>query len=315
MRIGRWSMGASAIAIAAACSSTSPAPAPTPAFVDTTGQAPTPLDYPAGPYGIGLGSVLANYDFVGYPNASATTAAHVPIRFSDFYNPHAFDTSYRPASPSEDDRLFPADSGYAMAGKAKPTVLLIDLASVWCVPCNNEAKSVLPVKHALYAACGGEFLLDLHDSNTPGVTATFSNLTSWTKTYKVDYPAVIDPSFKLDALFGVNAFPTNIIVDPTTMKVVANFAGDVSPTACNDVAPCTTDADCNVCQGICNDQSATCQTDADCASGVGCGPHSCGDGTLCKATADCAAKKCTTFSFWTTYEKYLDKSRSGCTVQ
>jgi hypothetical protein len=312
-RIMAWAtVVAATMAMAAGCSS--PAPEPTPSFVDTAGQAPTVTAYPAGPYGIGAGSVVPNFEFLGYPNAAADAANRVPIHLSDFYNPHAFDKSYAPASSEEDDRLFPASSGFAQAGKAKPTVLLIDIASVWCVPCNEEAKSVLPGQHAKYLPCGGEFLLNLHDSNTPGTTATFSNLTSWTKSYHVNYPAVIDPAYKLDALFQVDAYPNNVIIDTTTMKVVEAFAGEVIPSACADVSPCSTDADCQACQGVCSDQSAYCSTSADCGSAT-CGSLSCGDGAACSSASDCAAKTCSTFVFWRTYEKYLDKSRSGCSLQ
>lgn len=314
-RIIAWAtLGAAAIVAAAGCSS--PAPVPVPGFTDGTGEAKNAASYPAGPYGLGVGSVIANFDFLGYPNAMASMAQQATIKLADFYNPHAFDKTYQPASPELDDRLFPADSGFAMAGKAKPTVLLIDIASVWCVPCNNEAKGILPQKHALYANCGGEFLLDLHDSNTPGKTATFANLNNWTKSYKVNYPAVIDPAYKLDALFGVDAYPNNFIIDLTTMKVVEVFAGEVIAKACGDASGCNTDADCTICQGVCNDGSAYCQTDADCGASVGCGTqHACGDGTNCSTDADCSTKTCTAFSFWRTYEAHLDKSRAGCTVK
>jgi hypothetical protein len=312
-RILAWAtVVAAAMAMAAGCSS--PAPAPTPSFVDTTGQAPSAAAYPSGPYGIGVGSVVPDFEFLGYPNASVDATDRVAIHLSDFSNPHAFDKTYVPG-PDGDDRLFPATSGYAQAGKAKPTVLLVDIASVWCVPCNEEAKTVLPAQHAKYVPCGGEFLLDLHDSNTPGITATFTNLTGWTKSYQVNFPAVIDPAYKLDALFQVDAYPNNVIIDTTTMKVVEAFAGEAIPTACADISPCNTDADCQVCQGGCTDNSGiACQTSADCASGVSCSALSCGDATACSTASDCASKTCTTFAFWRTYEKYLDKSRTGCTV-
>lgn len=299
--------------VAAGCSS--PEPVKVPDFNDTSGEAKTAIAYPAGPYGLGVGSVLPNFEFLGYQNPVAAQN-QTTIRLSDFYNPHAHDAKYSPAPGEQDDRLFPAESGFAMAGQAKPTVLLIDIASVWCVPCNNEAKSILPQKHALYKNCGGEFLLNLHDGKTPGTTATWLNLNSWTKTYKVDYPAIIDPGFKMDTIFGVDAFPNNVIVDTTTMKIVAVFAGEVIPKTCGDASGCNTDADCQVCQGICADQSAYCKTDADCP-GSSCPPSNfyCGDATKCTTDTDCAAKACTTFSFWSTFESHLDKSRAGCTVK
>jgi hypothetical protein len=322
MRIWRlvvWSAwGIAATSIVSACSSTSaptPTPDPVPGFTDTTGESPrSAAPYPPGPYGIGVGSVIADHDFIGYPNPKADNAQQKTIRFSDFYNPHAFDKSYAPASPAQDDRLFPADSGYAMAGMAKPTVLLIDVASIWCAPCNQEAKTILPPKHAAYAACGGEFLLDLHDSNNPAIAATLKNLTNWTTAYKVDYPSVIDPSYKLDDLFSAQAYPNNIIIDTTTMKIVQSLAGEVVPMTCSNGLECSADSDCQKCQGWCSDGSAPCVSSGDCFSGSCVGPNSCGDGSTCSTDSDCASKTCTKLPFWTQYEAHLDKSRPGCTL-
>jgi len=279
-----------AVALTVSGCSKEAAPTPPPAFMDNTGEAKNTLTYPAGPYGIGIGSTIANYDFVGYANAKATTSSMQAISLSDFYNPHGKDPTYKPASPAEDDRLFPAGSGYA--AQAKPTVLLIDIASVWCGPCNQEAGTILPMKHLQYAACGGEFLLDLHDSNTPGTTATPNNLYNWTKSYRVDYPAAIDPSYKLDQVFAADAFPNNVTLDTTTMKIVDVVAGESIT-------------------GICSDQSALCGTDADLAL--------CNDtskGLNCNGLSACAAPAtCQQDKFWTTFESLLDKTRPGCTVK
>src|SRR6202012_3188887 len=55
-------VGGALVVIAAGCSSSEPAakPTPVPGFTDTTGEAALPtVAYPAGPYGIGVGSVIA----------------------------------------------------------------------------------------------------------------------------------------------------------------------------------------------------------------------------------------------------------------
>lgn len=264
---------------------------PTP-FTDNTGEgaAATPAAYPAGPYGFEAGTIIPDFEFYGFHNAMASTSAMTPIYLHDFYNPHAHDTSYMPAAGEQDDRYFPMTSGYAKAGKLKPTVLLVDIASVWCGPCNNEAQTLLPFKHSMYAPCGGEFLLDLHDSNTPGTTATQTNLKNWTKIYKVDYPAAIDPAYKLDAYFAADAFPNNMIIDTTTMKIVHVVAGEVIP-------------------GICSDMATVCGTSADLATCSGTGGFNCG------GLAACPSGACTQYDFWTKYESLLDKTRTGCTVQ
>jgi hypothetical protein len=253
--------------------------APVPGFVDSTGEAKSAeAAYPAGPYGVGLKSVVPNFAFVGYQNAAAGTSGMDLIQLSDFYNPHAHDPSYTPAAGEPDDRIFPATSHYLLAGKAKPTVLLLDVASVWCEPCNEEAHIMLPPLHALYSPCGGEFMLDLHDSDTPGDSATIKNLQNWTKTYKVNYPSVIDPEYRLDELFEQSAFPNNTIIDTTTMEVVQIIAGAEYRLYCDmDGTDCSTSTVGTACAG---------------ASGT-----------------------CTASTFWSKYESLLDTSRAGCTLK
>jgi hypothetical protein len=250
-----------------------------PGFVDSTGEAKSAVAaYPTGPYGVGIGSIVPNFEFVGYQNAAGGTASGMDIiQLSDFYNPHGKDKTWQPAAGEADDRNFPADSHYLLAGKAKPTVLLLDVASVWCEPCNEEAHLMLPELHTLYSPCGGEFMLDLHDSATPGDSATVKNLQNWTKEYKVDYPSVVDPEYRLDMLFEQSAFPNNTILDTTTMKVVQVIAGAEFRNYCDmDGSDCSTAKAGSACAG---------------SSGT-----------------------CTASTFWNAYESLLDTTRTGCTL-
>jgi len=177
------------------------------------GQSPkASLDYPKGAKGIGKGSIIENFHFVGYSNKQTNTTGLQLIQMADFYNPTG-------------DGVFTEDNWAFAAGAKKPKALLIDVASVWCGPCNQEAKEVLPGLHAKYAPQGGEFLLQLADSNTPGEPATMTNLDNWTTKYNVDYPATIDPTYKLGSLFEADAFPANMIVDTRTMTIVLVVAG------------------------------------------------------------------------------------------
>ncbi len=183
-----------------------------PAFPDGTGQqAHGAKAYPAGPYGVGKGSIIANYKFVGYANAQKINNALQAIELADLYNPTG-------------DGVF--EEGSVMeVGAPKPKALLIDVASVWCGPCNYEADQVLPGLYAKYKPLGGEFLLNLADGVTPGTSATTKSLYNWTTKYKVDYPATIDPTYKLSALFDQDAYPANMIINLKTMEIVEVIAG------------------------------------------------------------------------------------------
>jgi hypothetical protein len=175
--------------------------------------------YPPGPYDVAKGAIIPDERFSGFVDAKADASKLDVIAFSDFYNPHHGDASYKPASADEDDRLYPPGSRYG-AGRPKPSALLVDIASVWCGPCNQEAKSEFPGLYARYKPCGGEILFQLVESASPGSPATEKNLRDWTKNYKVDYPATIDPSRQLSALYSSNSFPDAAIVDTRSMRIV-----------------------------------------------------------------------------------------------
>jgi hypothetical protein len=203
---------------------TAPTLTKAPEFPENSGQAAkATIAYPPGPYGINVNSIAPDYEWVGYQNPSLKNDALQSIRLSDFYNPHANDPSYVPEDAEHDDRLFHSEI-YGI-GKPKPKALAIDIASVWCGPCNTEAKVDLPPRHLKYKPLGGEFLLQLGDGATGGKAATPKDLFNWTKKYKVDFPATIDPDYKLGELFVKNAWPANVIIDTRTMKIVAAVAG------------------------------------------------------------------------------------------
>jgi hypothetical protein len=183
-----------------------------PPFPEGSGQAPQPrLEYPAGPYGYAKGSVIENFKLSGFANAQVQSESLEALELAMFYNPTG-------------DGVYPEGSLLG-AGNPKPKALLINVGSVWCGPCNYEADTVLPVEYAKYKPMGGEFLLQLADGNTPGKPATIKSLQTWTDKYDVDYPATIDPSYKLGALFVASAYPQNLIIDTRTMKIVEIIAG------------------------------------------------------------------------------------------
>jgi hypothetical protein len=187
-----------------------PAPAPPSEFSGA---------YPAGPYGVTAGSTIQNFKpaWQGYVDAVASHGTLQSIQLADFFNPDADD----PTSP---DRLYPEGSQYG-AGTPKPRALLIDVASVWCAPCNQEAATELPARYAKYKDCGGQFLFLLAEGISAGSPPTVENLKAWTGQYKVNYPATIDPNRLLSALFGGGSYPDGAIIDTRTMRLVAVITG------------------------------------------------------------------------------------------
>lgn len=187
-----------------------------PPFAEGQGQAPTPDEawvedsYPAGPYGIEKGSVVQNFKFIGFNQPHLDKNGLAEIKMSDFYNPTGSD-------------VYP--EGHPRVGQPKPKALLIAVSAVWCGPCQYENAEILPGEYAKYGPQGAEFLLQLADGPTQGVPAEARHLVSWTTKYKTAWPAVIDPAYKLGALFEADAYPANILIDTRTMKIVESLAG------------------------------------------------------------------------------------------
>lgn len=186
-------------------------------FADDSGQArpgSAELAYPPGPYGFGFGSVVPSYEFIGYINPEIESVAEPPlvqrIRLAEFYNPSG-------------DGVYPEGSVFPV-GTPKPKALLLGVSAIWCGPCNSEASTVLPGKYTQLKPLGAEFLINLSQDGSFNPTKQI-HLGIWAGQYIVEYPLVVDPTEKLMAHASDPAFPTNIIVDARTMKVIHADAG------------------------------------------------------------------------------------------
>jgi hypothetical protein len=198
-----------------AASACGPASKVAPDFDAGTNQtADSGVDYPA-VTGVGIGSAIPNYQFLGFPRANVDRTVLVNMQLADFYNPTG-------------TGVYPEGSPYG-AGTAKPIALAIDRAAVWCGPCNQEAKADLPGLHQSYFP-KGDFLLVLSESATPGDPATQNNLAAWSAKYTVDYPGVLDPNAFISNIVGIDAYPGNVIVRTKDMKIVTWVAGEPDAT-------------------------------------------------------------------------------------
>jgi hypothetical protein len=194
-------------------------PGEAPPYVAGTGAS---APYPAGPYGIAVGSVIEDYEFQGLPNSLVDADNLQTIRLSDFYNPTGAD-------------VFPPGSPYG-EGQPKPKALLVNVGAVWCGPCNFEAKNIFPPRYAEFQPQGGEFLFALVDGPEPGVPAEEKHLEGWAKKYDLDYPCVLDPPYKLGALFESDGFPANTIIDTRTMAIKVALTASPPPSFWDEFA-------------------------------------------------------------------------------
>ncbi|MBX5482473.1 MAG: TlpA family protein disulfide reductase [Myxococcaceae bacterium] len=166
--------------------------------------------YP-GPYGVGIGSVVKNYTFYGFPRWEDGPTEMVKMSLADLYNPTGHE-------------VFPEGSPFG-AGLPKPKALMLDRSAVWCEPCNFEARVTLPSAHARYEPMGGEFILLLGEGPTGGEPATQTDLERWATKYDLDYPAAIDPNGTISEVVGKDAWPGNVIVRTKDMKIIEWTAG------------------------------------------------------------------------------------------
>jgi len=191
-----------------------------PDFPDGTGQPSwnEEAEYPAAT-GYELGSAVPNFKFVGYgdyrdPAAGANLQY---MKLADFYNPTG-------------DGVFP--DGHMFAGEPKPKALVIVMSSVWCGPCNQDAKDFLPDEYTYFKPLGGHIISVLIDGPTYGEPATIQHATNWANSYLSDWSApdgtvyslFIDPAERVTALFEP-AFPSHLIVRTSDMKIMQRFTG------------------------------------------------------------------------------------------
>jgi thiol-disulfide isomerase/thioredoxin len=152
--------------------------------------------YPAGPYGVTEGSILANMTFAGYVAPA----------------PESGLGEYRESVTLADLRLL----GHRY--------LLFNVAALWCVPCQQEARE-LPGDFAEWSPLGGGVasVLKEDESFEP---ATRAHLDQWIRSYATTYTMLHDPFGQIDFVLAPNALPMNLIIDLDTMAISSVRQGD-----------------------------------------------------------------------------------------
>jgi hypothetical protein len=169
-----------------------------PTIVPPTGADFAPVDYPSGPYGTRIGSVIENFTFIGWrrpADAAYDLAELETLSLADFYNPH---------------------------GEKGPMKLLaVNASAVWCAVCQSEYHQMLnDDTYATYREKGVEILGTLFQDRNYGPSQP-TDLKNWAGNplFLVEFPFVLDPGFKLGAFFASDATPLNMVVDLRTMEI------------------------------------------------------------------------------------------------
>ena len=174
------------------------------------------VQYAPGPFGVGVGSTINNYTFLGFPSPGVDDEGLETMKMSDFYNPTG-------------EGVFPADSLYR-AGEPLPKAIMIANSAGWCQPCMAEAYSVMDPVYDDYLDQGGEFMVSIEE----GVTyepAVEDDLWEWVNAtnfpaglgvpsdWRVRWPGIINPTGALWPIIGQGAFPGAIVVRTKDMKI------------------------------------------------------------------------------------------------
>jgi AhpC/TSA family len=173
----------------------------------TSTTAPTPtaagptyekVDYPAGPYGVGVHATLENFAFLGWHDPVAANYDQTKletVHLSEYYNPD---------------------------GRSNVKLIWINASAVWCSVCRAEMADIKNNGvHAAFAPKGVQLIVTLFEDNKYGPAKPL-DLHNWgsTAAHAIDFPLLLDPGFKLGAFFTSDATPLNMLVDAKTMKVI-----------------------------------------------------------------------------------------------
>lgn len=157
------------------------------------------LEYPPGPYGREIGSVIENLSFLGWKKpaeAGYDLDALETVRLSDFYNPGGEKSDVR--------------------------AIVVNASAVWCTVCRAEYRHIQGSGvYDRYRPEGVEILGVLFEDRDAN-PATPQDLQNWAgeNGYNLEFPFVLDPAFKIGVYFTSDATPLNMVIDATTMQIV-----------------------------------------------------------------------------------------------
>jgi len=145
------------------------------------------------------GSRIANFKFMGYPDADVAGGLK-PISLAQYFD----------------------------ASGARYKILHIQAVAVWCDYCRGETDLVAQMKADL-GAKGVVWLVSLAEGPTPGTASTQKHLDGWINQFKSPYTHVLDPNnANLGPFYDRSAFPWNANIDARTMEILTAGTGAAS---------------------------------------------------------------------------------------
>jgi hypothetical protein len=122
-------------------------------------------------------------------------------------------------------------------GSRGVNALLLDESATWCPDCLNEASKIAPQVTSSWASAGVR-VITLMSQDQQQKPASLDTALSWRNEYALTSGAVCaDPKWTTRLWGGAsasgNGLPTNVLIDPRTMKIVAMQPSDLEGTVGN----------------------------------------------------------------------------------
>jgi len=141
------------------------------------------------------GDRIANFAFQGYRDGKAGGALET-ISLSDFYDPE----------------------------QKRHKILHIQGVAGWCGICASEARQTMPVAAALKEE-GVVIVQILFQGRSQSTGPALGDLDKWCNTYETAHPVLFDANAKRLAVFGIDGFPWNALIDTRTMEILDQGTG------------------------------------------------------------------------------------------
>jgi len=172
-----------------------------------------PNPYPPPPYGISVNRVIQNFTLPGYFVTGAGVKANL--------------TPLLDKLDLQQIRKTNDAAGHPLR------YLLLDISAGWCPPCNQEAQDLglngtKSGQIANWSGRGGIFMTALVEgyNESTGAAPVEADIETWINQHNVQSSTVYDPGQLLIAQgISPSAFPTNLVIDLRTMKIVSAWYG------------------------------------------------------------------------------------------
>jgi hypothetical protein len=169
--------------------------------------------YPCGPYGTRTNETLGNMAFQGIMDPNELCIKHSLKKHDDSQVLSLSFKDYHLGSPK------------AGCGSYKKQLLLVMVSSGWCGPCKAEVSQVAGWITKDQVDSRMAVVDILVDNNTPGSPADPTFVKTWSSTYGITFPVVMDPSFRMGKFFTRSAVPFNMLIDLRTMEIFFTQVG------------------------------------------------------------------------------------------